>query len=24
MAFVGLKKPDERKAVVDYLLKASR
>ncbi len=24
MAFVGLKKPDERKAVVDYLLKTSR
>lgn len=24
MAFVGLKKPDERKAVVDYLLKAAR
>ena len=24
MAFVGLKKPDERKAVVEYLVKASR
>ncbi|MBB4630516.1 c-type cytochrome [Sphingosinicella soli] len=24
MAFVGLKKPDERKAVVNYLLKAAR
>lgn len=24
MAFVGLKKPDERKAVIDYLVKASR
>ena len=24
MAFVGLKKPDERKAVVDYLVKAAK